>query len=314
MDKNTLAGFGLLMLLLIGYIFYNQHADTKFKQQKLQDSIAYAKQHPQSALHSNQAVKDTSKLADSNAIVIPEHELVLENDALSVTLTNHGGYPKKVVLKKFKRFDGKPLLLFDGPKNSLDIGFKSTSGSLLHSKDIPMTESVSADGRTVTYSNTAVSIKYTLAATGYLLDMQVQPLMADKTQPVTLNWTSASLLTEQDIQSQQLYTQVCYNLEQEGYDHYGIKTQNTKTLNEALKWLSFKQHYFNTTLIPEPKVVTSSRVTTQLTTDTASHSLADFSSSLTLQPQSNLNFQFYMGPNDYSLLKSYHTDLQEIIP
>jgi len=48
--------------------------------------------------------------------------------------------------------------------------------------------------------------------------------------------------------------------------------------------------------------------------DTTTKTLSNFSSTMTLVPQNNLNFEFYLGPNNYTLLKSYNKDLQEIIP
>ncbi|GBL34412.1 membrane protein insertase YidC [Filimonas sp.] len=120
MDKNTLAGFGLLMLLLIGYIFYNQSAETKFKQKQTDDSISNVKLHPISPIKAATPSKDSSlALADSNAVKeIAEKQTIVENADLALTFTNKGGFPVKAELKKFKTFDGKPLILFNGAKTS----------------------------------------------------------------------------------------------------------------------------------------------------------------------------------------------------
>ncbi len=316
MDKNTLAGFGLLMLLLIGYIFYNQSAETKYKQKLTNDSIANAKLHPMSEFKNVNSIKDSSIASlDSNAVQsIPEKETILQNDDLAITFTNKGGFPKKAELKKFKTFDGKPLILFNGEKNFLDFGFKTVSGSMLHTRTVSMNEAVSTDNKSITYSTPDFYITYTLPSSGYMIKVSASPTSADKSQSISLDWNSESFLTEQDIPSQQMYTQVCYNLEKEGFDHFTIKDKATKEFKESVKWLSFKQHYFNTTLIPEAKLVSSAKVSTQIALDTATKTLSDFSSTMTLAPQNNLNFEFYMGPNNYSLLKSYKKDLQEIIP
>ena len=315
MDKNTLAGFGFLILLLIGYIVYNQSADKKYKQHQTADSIANAKLKPlQSA-----PIDTTAQLADTTGalpLAIPavaEKETVIENEDLAITFTNKGGYPKKVFLKKFKTFDGKPLILFDGPQNFMDFGYKSTAGSMVHTISQVMTDSVSPDGRTILFSSPDFAIGYTLPVKGYMMNMKANAVSADKSQNISLDWNSESFVTEQDLESQKMYTQVCYDLENEGYDFFTIKEKSTNELKEPVKWLSFKQHYFNATLIPDSKLITSAKITTQLSTDT-SKSLASFSSNLTLSPQSNMNFQFYLGPNDYSVLKSYKKNLEEIIP
>ncbi len=124
MDKNTLAGFGLLMLLLVGYIFYNQSAETKLKQKQTADSIAQAKLLPASPIvQKDSVVKDSLQtVPDSNRVLnVPAQETTIENEDLAITFTNKGGFPTKVFLKKFKTYDGKPLLLFDGPKITLTL-------------------------------------------------------------------------------------------------------------------------------------------------------------------------------------------------
>lgn len=316
MDKNTVAGFGLLMLLLIGYIFYNQGAESKLKQQHTTDSIANAKLHytfPTDKAKTR-GTDSATAVTDSLAVQIPVQESTIENNELAITLSNKGGYPVKVQLKKFKTSDGKPLMLFEGDKNFLDFGFKSVKGNMVHSKNIMMNSALNTDNRGITYSCADFSITYTLPEQGYMVKIIATPTTADKTQPIQLDWNSESLLTEQDVTSQQMYTQVCYNLEKEGYDHYTIKDNSTKELKEPIRWLSFKQHYFNTTLIPEAKLAGSARVNSQILLNVNRKSLSDFSAGLSLAPQSTLNFQCYFGPNDYSLLKSYNMDLQDIIP
>ncbi|GBL34413.1 membrane protein insertase YidC [Filimonas sp.] len=196
----------------------------------------------------------------------------------------------------------------------MDFGFKSVAGAMVHTKTLTLNEALSTDGKAITYSSPDFNITYTLPVSGYMMRISASPVSADKSQAVSLDWNAQSFLSEQDIASQQMYTQVCYNLENEGYDYFTIKEKSSKELKEPVKWLSFKQHYFNTTLIPEAKLITAARVNTQLSLDTTTKTLSDFSSNLSLLPQSNLNFEYYLGPNDYTLLKSYKKDLQEIIP
>lgn len=315
MDKNTLAGFGLLMLLLIGYIFYNQPSDADIRQQKIADSIAAVKSKvtPATPQDSIKVLQSANTVIDSTSI-IPEKDITLENDKLKITFTNKGGFPKKVELKTFKTFDGKPLLLLNGTENSYDFSFLNTQGSKIHSKAQVFADIVAADGKSVQFNSHDMQINYSLPTSGYMVEMSVLPTGVNNTQPISLDWHSLSLLTEQDLSSQQQYTQVCYNLEGEGYDYFTIKTKESKTLKQPIKWLSFKQHYFNTTLIPTTNFIESGSTTTEIKVDTAKKTLSDFASTFALKHQDKYDFQLFMGPNDYKLLKNYKKDLQEIIP
>ncbi len=316
MDKNTIAGFGLLMLLLVAYIMYNQNADTKIKQQKITDSIANAKLHPPILKKVDTTTIQALANSDTSmAKVIPEQLLSLENEDLKLDFTNKGAFARSAQLKKFKTHNGKPLMLFNGEKNYIDFGFKSTTGSMVHTQAQLFEGSISADKKSLTFKNNDFSIVYSLPEKGYLLTIAASPLSADRAQQVTMDWNSESIMTELDPVNQQLYTQVCYNLESEGYDYFTIKEKKDLDFKESIKWLSFKQQYFNTTLIADQKIITSGKVNAAPSNaDTALHTLSDFKASLVMAPQNTLNMSMFLGPNDYKLLKSYKNDLEEIIP
>lgn len=318
MDKNSLIGFGLLMVLLIGYVVYNQQAEMKFQAQKKKDSIAYARLHPapiQTLQHTKPNISDTS-LHDTilSTPIVAEKLSVIENKDLIVTLTNKGGFPVKIELKKFKTFDGKPLLLCNGEKNNFDFSFKSNAGNLIHTKAESFTPSISQDASTIEYVNDNFQIQYSLADAGYLLHIKATPLQASPSTDMHMEWNNESLLTERDIESQKLYTQVCYNLENDGYDYFTIKEKGSKNLKETINWLSFKQHYFNTTLIADRKQINAATIQTTPTLDTAKKTLSAMNASFDLQKNNQYEFDVFAGPNDYKLLKSYNKGLEEIIP
>ncbi|MCC7028789.1 MAG: membrane protein insertase YidC, partial [Chitinophagaceae bacterium] len=319
MDKNTVIGFGLLMLMLVGYIFYNQDPKAQAELKRKADSTAKAQSMKVDTLARVDTLPAGSPAAADtglNAVAqIPVQDYTIENDDVLITLTNKGAFATRAELKKFKTFDGKPLLLFSGKNNLMDYGFKSAEGSMLHSRNISFNAEVSADKKAVSFTSDAMLITYKLEPNGYMLNVQTKMLRNDKSQPVTMQWTSQSLLTEKDLQSQQQYTQICYNLEKEGYDYFTIKEKKTHDLKENVKWLSFKQHYFNTTLIADTALIASAQVMTQPAAgDTALRLLSDFDANMTLTPRDQIQFRMFLGPNDYKLLKSYNKDLEEIIP
>lgn len=319
MDKNTIIGFGLLMTLLIGMMYYNQTTEEKMAQQQLKDSVALATQKPiDSLIH--HATNDTSinSIADSNIVLqsAPEQMNIIENDFIILSFTNKGAFPVKAELKKFKTYDGNPLLLFDGNKNLMNYEFKSAQGNLIQTKSITFSPNPTEDKKLITYSSPQAEITYKLDDNSYLLHVSVKPVNSDKSQQYTLQWKSESMLTERDLESQKLYSQVCYDLEKEGYDFFTIKEKASHDLKENVKWLTFKQHYFNTTIITNEPLISQAKinVTPLATTDTNSKVLNDFDANLTLQPKDHIQFDMFLGPNDYQLLKSYGKNLEEMIP
>ncbi|MBK8146148.1 MAG: membrane protein insertase YidC [Bacteroidetes bacterium] len=318
MDKNTVIGFGLLMLMLIGYIFYNQNGQTQLQKQHIADSIAKAKLAP---IPTNSS-KDTTLIAgksalDTNAVAVetPEVLSTIENDDIIITFTNKGGYATKAELKKFKTYDHKPLILFEGDNNVVDYGFKSAFGGIVHSKTQSFKGELSGDKKAISFVSNDMVLTYKLEPSGYMLSVQAKLSGCDRSQNISMQWKSQSLLTEKDIESQKLYTQICYNLEKEGYDYFTIKEKKTHDLQEAVKWLSFKQHYFNTTLITDSPMILSAKVHVAPSEgDTALHLLSNFDANMVVAPRDVISYKMFLGPNDYKLLKSYGKDLEEIIP
>ncbi len=318
MDKNTVIGFGLLMLMLIGYIFYNQNGQTQLQKQHIADSLAKAKLIPiQTIAPKDTSIAESANPLDSNAVAaaMPEVLSTIENDDIVITFTNKGAYATKAELKKFKTFDGKPLVLFEGTNNVVDYGFKSAFGGIVHSKTLSFKEEISSDKKAISFVSNDMTLTYKLEPLGYMLSVQAKLSGCDRSQNISMQWRSQSLLTEKDIESQKLYTQICYNLDKEGYDYFTIKEKKTHELKEVVKWLSFKQHYFNTTLITDSPIIASAKVNVApVEGDTSLHLLSDFDANLTLTPRDLISYKMFLGPNDYKLLKSYNKDLEEIIP
>nr|MBP6456843.1 membrane protein insertase YidC [Chitinophagaceae bacterium] len=322
MDKNSFLGFGLLMLLLVGYIVYNQQGQpAKFAaEKKISDSIAAIQKKQITAKTNSDSISKTTPNAslDSTALSIPAQEFVLENDDVAITFSNKGAIPTKVWLKKYKTFTQKPLILFEGEKNRIDVVFQQAGGGKINSMNTSFNAKLDAENKKLNFytteTNSPISFSYKLPKTGYLLEMNINTPNLDKSQNVTLNWTGQSLHTEQDIENEQMNSQVCYMLEKEGYDYYTIRDEKEMKLDEAVKWVSFKRHFFNSTLMTKEKFIISGKINSVPNHDSSAEHISDFSSSFILTPKETYAFNYYLGPNDYDVLKSAGTGLEEIIP
>lgn len=318
MDKNTLIGFGLLILLLIGYVVYNQNAQTAYLKQKHDDSVKNAKLNPPKVVKVDSLKlnsRDSLVPGDTSLVVnAPEQEFIVENKDIAITFSSKGARAKKVFLKNYKTSEGKPLILFEGDENFTDYSYLSNAGSRIHSRTLDFNAALSADKKSITFSNPNLTIINSLAENGFILDNKVLLNNPNASSAASLEWSVLSLLTENDLQSQQQNTQVSYNLEKEGIDNYTISEKETRELKDNIKWLAFKQHYFNTTLIAEGKTVGAAKINSDLKVDTAQKTLSSFNALLTLNNPQTIEYKMYLGPNDYKALKALGNDLQEMMP
>jgi YidC/Oxa1 family membrane protein insertase len=318
MDKQGRIGMILLMVLLTGYLLYNQQQQSKFFKQKQEDSIAQAKLHPVKAdttlmakADSNQAVAAVK--ADSNAVPVVQN--VLENALVKITFTNKGAQPVNVELKHFKTAISKQAVqVFKANQNAFDVAYKTSAGNMLHTKDVSFVPA--ANGKSITYNAAGgPSITYTLPDSSYMVDMHIAGNgTVDASNAMNLNWTSTAPNNEYDHVTEMQYTTIAYNESKEGTDHNSISDDKTVEFKEGLKYLTFKQHYFNTSLIATDKDFTSARVNYKATNDTSNQTLAAINANINLAAGQDANLQMYCGPNDYELLKSYNKKLEEMIP
>ena len=137
MDRNTLLGFLLIAVILIGFSIMNKpdpaELEKQRKEQIASDTIISEKDSNKKTVISentnenidtaNAAIQaDTIEKDDPLAIYAPEirknligtdNYITVENDLLEVRISSKGGRISYVRLKDYETFDHKPLVLFD---------------------------------------------------------------------------------------------------------------------------------------------------------------------------------------------------------
>ena len=132
MNKDTIIGFVLIAVVLIGFSWYNQPSAEEIEAARLQDSIESvikekAVQDQKIAQEKQQVKVDSAALNDTTALFHQamngtSQKVVLKNSKLELTLDTKGGVIKKAVIKNFKSIDGKPdVTLFDKDDQNLNF-------------------------------------------------------------------------------------------------------------------------------------------------------------------------------------------------
>ncbi|MBI2730076.1 MAG: membrane protein insertase YidC [Sphingobacteriales bacterium] len=333
-DKNTVIGFVLLMGLLFGYLYFANRGQSAAREQakRVEDSIRKAR-----AVNVDSAkVKEEIKKQDSlqqvqtaggftGAGTGTEKLTVVETDLLKITFTNKGGQPKVVELKKYKKWDGKPLDLVNGEFNKLSFQVNTTNNQSAQTSDLFYT-----GGEVVKEGNNQVvrfSLKdstgkgleqeYIIKPDDYMIDFNLKLNGADRllTQN-TLNvlWQVQGNQQESGAKYEKQQSQVVFMQGNDDYDYYTTIANNDKKLDKGVKWFSVKQQFFNSTFVYKGGFASGDTKWTIF--PDSSHILKQVISNFhTTVSGSNvtLPFQFFYGPNDYKLLKSYNIGMHNII-
>lgn len=334
MDRNSVTGFLLLVLLLVGYIAYNNYSQSKFEEAKKADSVANAKAHPKPlakdtavapiapATTEVAAINDSIEMAKPPAYRGEEKTVVLENKDLAVAFTTKGAHPVSALLKNYKTYSGEPLYLFDGDYNKLSVllpvdNGKSATADLYYTTE----ETTDPSGnKTIVFtadmgSGKIAKLSYSLPAEGYMLQCNISLAgMAATNLPVT--WQTEALHTERDIKTERTNSQIYYNFTDGDEDYFSFINTQKESLDKSAKWLGFRLHFFATALVPEDGL---NRVNIEGTVGNENDSFVarntnTFELPVKTAQNPTAGLRMYIGPNHYTTLRSYKIGLEEMVP
>jgi len=351
MDKNSLTGFVLICLLSLAYFWYTAPSQEQIEAaRQKQDSIAMLQKNNApvannntTSSNQNEVLKSpdnsTGELAnevktnnygtyfqDASSGTAENHSL--ENDVLKIDFSNQGGRVDKVELKNFKTFDKEPLILLDSEYDEFGYEF-FVNNYLVKTDDLFFTVEEQTNN-SITYKANAdaesyILQKYTLREGEYMIDYDVQFVGMDDVIPsnnsyINLKWKALLHKQEKlrDGYGEMPMTSVFYKDSEDEVEYCDCGKTDEESLQSNIKWVGFKQQFFNQTLIAKDnfsggnlEVIVPEK---ENVVDTLKYAHADLT--IPYRQESSLNFpmQMYYGPNDFSILKSYDLEMQEMIP
>ena len=334
MDRNQVIGFSLLALLLIGYITYNQHEQKQFQEKKKADSIAYAQAHPRPVIDSSKTIAATAAATDSateaqRRLMPPAYNgvaqtVTLENKKLSLQFTSKGAFPVAAQIKGFNTYYQQPLNLFNGAGNQLSAILPVDNGrSTADLYFAPVMRNEPNGDKTVDFvadlgGGKKVNIVYTLPADDYMMRCDIILTgMPGTSLPIT--WAVAGLHTEKDISLERQSSQVYYrNKDNKGDDYFTIREEEKIEHNDGKgHWFGFRKQYFSSALIADEgfdKMDLKFGIK-HADTNIAANTLANMQLPLkSMGTAQTGSMRWYIGPNDYKVLKSYKIGLDDMVP
>ncbi|MEY2595771.1 MAG: rane protein insertase YidC [Bacteroidota bacterium] len=334
-DKNSVIGITLLAFLFIGYFYFTRQGQLELeaKQKHIADSLAALQPVLKSNIDSTTPIFiDTAK---SNVAVVgsmiqngssTETIRTLENDLVKINFTNKGARPASVELKRYKSADSSDVKLMASNFNKIayliNIGNNETASTdelYFEAGDVKKEADGSSSLAFTLRDSSGKSIvhQFSLKPDDYLVDWELQTKGADKlfTQNhINLVWQVQADQQELDIQTEKRETQLGL-LDGNGYDYFTMRDGLNKSWESGLKWLSVKQKFFNTTLIAD-QGFSHVDINCKMPADSlkiVSQSVANMQVNLPATSATNLKFSFFVGPNDYQILKSQKIELENIV-
>jgi YidC/Oxa1 family membrane protein insertase len=324
MNKDTIIGFVLIALVLIGFSWYNQPSAEEIEAARKQDSIAAAiKENAAKQQKLNEAAQKAqaeAAKADSSALFFSalsgnSQPIVLKNSKVELTLNTKGGTLTKAIIKGFENLeDGMDVTLFDEKTQQMNFMLAGKSENII-TKDLYFTPSNVSDS-TVTMTAQAnnggsIVFNYWLGQ-DYLLHFTFQAIglngmFAPNYQQMDIEWNDLVRQQEKGFTFENRYTSVTYKETNSGTDELN---ETSETIDEAIEgqmdWVAFKNQFFSAALISKDNFAANALLTS-IPQEKGSGYLKQMGAKLKTAFDPNgvkpSEFEMYIGPNDFRLIK-----------
>lgn len=312
MDKNTIVGFLLIALVLIGFSYYSSTQAPKQDATAVQTEEIQSPQNTQA--HSvAQAVVDTTGLF-ANHLKGESRVITLQNNKVKVFLSTKGGIISKVELKEYKNQQKTNVVLFSDKTASLDFTLRGKD-KLLHTKDYYFTPVQLTDTSVVMQltdfeGRSSFIMKYSLKPDNYMVDFTISshglyPYLDSSVKTLGIQWDDRVAQQEKGFMFENQYSTLTYMEDGDNTQKLSETKTSEETAEKPVRWVAFKNQYFSAILIGYDKF-TEARFKSVQETEGSGY-LKDYSATMEtpFDPtgQKVTTLQYYFGPNQYRLLQ-----------
>lgn len=324
MERSSTIGYILIFFLFLGFWFFNKDNVQQLENQDSTSEITTSN-------------RDSSQFSDNEDIVIKdsfekltkieEKLFTLKNSLLSVDFSNIGGIPKVVNLLDYKNYDSSDLLLIDSNQLQFEYSIPLSNGNVINTSKVEF-EQIQSEENSVSYKysyNGADIIQtYTLKPKSYNLDYSVKfngfnNTISPNNRYAEITWKSEIQKLEKTAKDERPVTSVYYKYaSDDDIDYLSETKDDDETLTSNVQWISFKQKFFNHTLINQNNFKEEGIFLESLEPEDESEAyVKKLSAKLFIPIETNdvvERMAWYFGPNHYPTLKDQNIGLQKIIP
>ena len=282
----------------------------------------------------------------SGAAAGDEEVYTVETDIYKIGVSTRGGKIVYVELKNYKTWDSLPLILIDS--DTAVFGFTFLAGTRSFNTNNfyfePMINGGSPGRKEVKISgeqgldlgmriyttddqgnrntNRYIEYLYSFAGNKYMLDYTVnfvgmQGVIDDLRGSIDFEW-SANLRQQEKSIDRFNGSTVYYKIYDDKVDYLSETKDDEERLRDRIKWVSFKQHFFSSTLISESFFEDPIFRTVTVENPPSDRYLKSTYMKVAVPFQATdrytMNMDFYFGPNKYNVLRKYKLDLERQLP
>ena len=333
MDKNTIIGFVLIILIFVGFsVFETGRARKNAELQTQADSIALAmnpvRDIPEIPEESPESRDDSTMFKDTairHAYNAKAQIVAIENSRLKVEFNTRGAQPHSVMVKDYYNYDSTELYLFR--PGEADYAISVYAGEYIRSDKFTFEVAELTDSsvtmRLPFSGGGYIEQKYILHEDSYRMDNLLSFVDMDGVIPgnvssfdIDFNVTVPRM--EKGYRNESQYSKLNYYYEGDKKpEAIGNGRNGERRIDSRLSWFAFQQQFFSV-IMRAPREFSSGDLAISFYPESdPGRNLMDCSARMRadlVQGGGTIPFEFYLGPNHFQTLKSYDHKYEKIIP
>ncbi len=349
LDINSIIGFLLIGAILLYMLWQNQPTPEQIAEQEKakQEQLATESANQAAAemaitdnSNNNQLPTDSQGLASMKnqigdfayALTLPSattNVTTFENEVLALKIDNKGGFISEVRLKSYVNHDSVPVYLIKDGSSVFNLNFATSDNRTLNSTNLYFQPTLSTSGdnqvlsmRLKVSETQFLEYRYELKPNDYMLGFSVKSQglsnVLNTSQDVQLDWKFKAHRQDQSISFENRYTRLTYQHEGDKINKLSQGGDDDDTESDVA-WLSFRQHFFSTILVPDTAFKTVDLKSFDLVQDETIDTLFTkrYEVSLPLSYSGGElahNMNIYYGPTYDDILNKYDRNLEASIP
>ncbi len=322
MDKNTITGFILIALVVIGFSWYSQPSKEELEAMARQDSIAAVEQQKKAEAEKKaEEVVASPATPDSSSLFFSQsngegERILLQNNKVKVGINSKGAVVEdaEIIGYKSRRRDGDVVILGkEDASMKLTLPLKQENLCLT---DLVFNIAEKTDSSVVFVAEQEgkqLQVSYTLRPNAYMLDMNIasqglEGMAMPGETALLLDWKATVLQQEKGRDFENRYSSLTYKRQGKGVKKLSEMKDDSKEPEEALEWIAFKNQFFSAVLIADKPMTKASLSSTQADEKDADY-LKEYEASAQIPfdvtGKESTHLQMYLGPNDFHILKAH---------
>ena len=327
LDPYQLIGFVLIALIMTWMLMrqqeqnLNNQAKVKSESESLNES-----ENKLSNQNSKQTIKESLGVENLNYSTVKEEEFYqLENNLIKIVISSKGAQITKANLKKFDNYLKEPLNLVENNQTT-NLIFKLKDGRQINTSKLNFEINKNKSSkekltmRAFFSQDRWIEFQYSLLPDSYLLDYSITSSnlqsFVDASELNRLEWSLKSFRNSRSVEYENRYTELTYGYENGKVNELSISGTDEKKVDE-IQWISYKQHFFNSILIPDKKISNVFLKSENLvqSEDKKEKYTKFYSSVIPLKNNGDFDFKFkwYFGPSQYSTLSNYKIGIEKSV-